>query len=195
MAGGRSMGKAKKPAGKDWSKGVEKVRRGEDKAISRDTSYRLRVSKSDLLCWIKCTRGSGEGVRLVKGEENEIVCSPSSLPSFSSAIRPPMELVHPTCQFLSLSLSFYLCGRYFKLTLSLAYVSAASLFNSLVRPSVYSLSLDRTDRRYVINYLGRNQIRKLCHDKNFTQVFQDRWIISIVRTFSVLTPALCKGWF
>lgn len=44
------MGKAKKPAGKDWSEGVEKVRRGEDKAISRDTSYRLRVSKSDLLC-------------------------------------------------------------------------------------------------------------------------------------------------
>lgn len=113
------MGKAKKPARKDWP-----VReRGRIKATSRDPSYRLCVSKSDLLCWIKCTWG----LFAREGEENEIVCgespppfihlpalffpspfTPASvpLPSFSSAIRSPMELV----RLVSLSTALFRGG-------------------------------------------------------------------------------------
>lgn len=125
------MGKAKKPAGKDWS--MEWRRSGGERIRQSRVIFHTDFACRSLICFVESS--VHEGGR-VKDEENKIVCSSSTLPSFSSAIRPPMELVHPICQSLSFSLC-YSTESILNVTLSLANVSTASLFNSLVRPNLF----------------------------------------------------------
>lgn len=66
------MGKAKKPARKDWpagGRGEEEVRRPR---VIPHTDFACR----SLICFVESSVHGGS--RLAKGEENEIVCSLSS---------------------------------------------------------------------------------------------------------------------
>lgn len=177
------MGKAKKSARKDWP-----AREGERiKATSRDPSYRLCVSKSDLLCWIKCTRG----LFARKGEENEIVCGESP-PSF---IHPPVLFFFP----LFTQLRFHHFRR--QLDRQWKLVRLVSLSTALFRGSIlnwryhcwltYQLHLyltrssDRIRRLWIeriidisliiINYLRWNEKadwKWTYRNKNFTEIFK-----------------------